>query len=79
MKTFKVIRPLKDGVIADFQAARINDSGISYVFDNAKQKSLFPPSLKMVVCIPSGHNEVEERARKRFCRTSRSKGSQINT
>ena len=29
---------------------------------NAKQNTLFPPSLKMVVCIPSGITEVEERA-----------------
>lgn len=27
-----------------------------------KQKSIFPPALKMVICIPSGITEVEERA-----------------
>ena len=57
----KVIRPLKDGVIADFQAAELMLIEFLRMM-NAKQKSLFPPSLKMVVCIPSGITEVEERA-----------------
>ena len=57
----KVIRPLKDGVIADFQAAELMIVEFLRMM-NAKQKSLFPPSLKMVVCIPSGITEVEERA-----------------
>jgi rod shape-determining protein MreB len=57
----KVIRPLKDGVIADFQAAEL--MLIEFLSQmNAKQKSIFPPTLKMVVCIPSGITEVEERA-----------------
>jgi len=57
----KVIRPLKDGVIADFQASELMLIEFLRMM-NAKQKSLFPPSLKMVVCIPSGITEVEERA-----------------
>ena len=57
----KVIRPLKDGVIADFQAAELMLIEFLRMM-NAKQKSLFPPALKMVVCIPSGITEVEERA-----------------
>ena len=57
----KVIRPLKDGVIADFQAAELMLIEFLRMM-NARQKSLFPPSLKMVVCIPSGITEVEERA-----------------
>ncbi len=57
----KVIRPLKDGVIADFQAAELMLIEFLRMM-NAKQKSLFPPGLKMVVCIPSGITEVEERA-----------------
>ena len=57
----KVIRPLKDGVIADFQAAELMLIEFLRMM-SAKQKSLFPPSLKMVVCIPSGITEVEERA-----------------
>ena len=57
----KVIRPLKDGVIADFRIAELMLVEFLRMM-NAKQKSLFPPALKMVVCIPSGITEVEERA-----------------
>jgi rod shape-determining protein MreB len=57
----KVIRPLKDGVIADFQAAELMLIEFLRMM-NAKQKTLFPPTIKMVVCIPSGITEVEERA-----------------
>ena len=59
--SMRVVRPLKDGVIADFQAAELMLIEFLRMM-NAKQKSLFPPSLKMVVCIPSGITEVEERA-----------------
>ncbi|MCC7317974.1 MAG: rod shape-determining protein [Bacteroidales bacterium] len=59
-ENIKTIRPLRDGVIADFQAAEhmmremIKMIGIKSRF--------FPPALKMVICIPSGITEVEERA-----------------
>lgn len=56
----KTVRPLRDGVIADFQSAehmlREMIKMINY------KSSLFPPALKMVICIPSGITEVEERA-----------------
>jgi len=56
----KTIRPLRDGVIADFQAA---ESMIREMIKMINFKnSLFPPALRMVVCIPSGITEVEERA-----------------
>jgi len=57
----RVIRPLKDGVIADFHVAELMLTEFLRMM-NTKQKSLFPPALKMVVCIPSGITEVEERA-----------------
>ncbi|MGI6291330.1 MAG: rod shape-determining protein [Bacteroidales bacterium] len=57
----KVIRPLKDGVIANFQSVELMIIEFLRMM-NAKQNTLFPPSLKMVVCIPSGITEVEERA-----------------
>lgn len=57
----KVIRPLKDGVIANFQSVELMLIEFLRMM-NAKQNTLFPPSLKMVVCIPSGITEVEERA-----------------
>ena len=56
----KTIRPLKDGVIADFNAAEQMIRGFVKMINN--KRSLFTPSLKMVVCIPSGSTEVEIRA-----------------
>ena len=54
------VRPLRDGVIANFQAAEYMIREMIKMTNATK--SLFPPSLKMVVCIPSGITEVEERA-----------------
>lgn len=57
----KTIRPLKDGVIADFNAAEQMIRGfIKQV--GSKHRSLFAPNLKVVVGIPSGSTEVEIRA-----------------
>jgi rod shape-determining protein MreB and related proteins len=56
----KTIRPLRDGVIADFQSAEYMIREMIKMISH--KKSLFPPSLKMVICIPSGITEVEERA-----------------
>src|SRR5574344_2609782 len=57
----KTIRPLRDGVIADFNAAEMMIRGfIKQV--NSKHKTLFAPNLKIVVGIPSGSSEVEIRA-----------------
>ena len=57
----RTIRPLKGGVIADFNAAEQMIKGfIKQV--NSKKKSLFTPNLKMVIGIPSGSTEVEIRA-----------------
>ena len=54
------IRPLRDGVIADFYAAEQMIRGMVKMV-NPKRR-WFTPSLKMVVCIPSGSTEVEIRA-----------------
>ena len=57
----RTIRPLRDGVIADFNAAEMMIRGfIKQV--NSKHRSLFTPNLKIVVGIPSGSTEVEIRA-----------------
>ena len=57
----RTIRPLRDGVIADFNAAEMMIRGfIKQV--NSKHRSLFTPNLKVVVGIPSGSTEVEIRA-----------------
>lgn len=56
----KTIRPLKDGVIADFDAAEKMIREMIKMLN--RKSSWFTPSLKMVVCIPSGSTEVEIRA-----------------
>ena len=56
----RTVRPLKDGVIADFNAAELMIRGFVKMIN--KKRSLFTPPLKMVVCIPSGSTEVEIRA-----------------
>ena len=59
-ENIKTIRPLRDGVIADFESAEymiremIKMIGI--------KNTLFQPALRMVICIPSGITGVEERA-----------------
>jgi len=56
----KTIRPLRDGVIADFHAAEHMIREMIKMINPGKR--LFQPSLKMVICIPSGITEVEKRA-----------------
>jgi rod shape-determining protein MreB len=59
-ENIKTIRPLRDGVIADFESAEYM---IREMIKLTKAPSrLFKPSLKMVICIPSGITPVEERA-----------------
>ena len=59
-KNIETVRPLKGGVIADFEMAQhlirelIKMTNIS--------RSFMPPALRMVICIPSGITNVEERA-----------------
>lgn len=60
-ENIKTIRPLKDGVIADFQAAELMIKGMIKMMDGDK-KRFFQPSHRMVICIPSGITEVEKRA-----------------
>ena len=56
----KTIRPLKDGVIADFTATEMMLRGM---IQKVKMPGkLFAPSLRMVICIPSGSTNVEIRA-----------------
>ncbi|MBN1462570.1 MAG: rod shape-determining protein [Bacteroidales bacterium] len=59
-ENIRTVRPLRDGVIADFYAAEQMIRGMIAMINNKPR--LFAPSLKMVVCIPSGSTEVEIRA-----------------
>jgi len=56
----KVIRPLRDGVIADFNAAELMIRGMIKMIP-AKSK-FGAQSMRMIVSIPSGSTEVEIRA-----------------
>ena len=60
-ENIKTIRPLKDGVIADFNASEQMISTLISSIPSLK-KRFFTPALKMVICIPSGITEVEMRA-----------------
>ena len=59
-KKIETIRPLKDGVIADFQSSEQMIRGFIKMIP--RKRTLFSPTLKMVICIPSGVTEVEKRA-----------------
>ena len=56
----RVIRPLRDGVIADFNACEQMMRGLIRMVH--KGKRLFSPALRMVIGVPSGSTEVELRA-----------------
>ena len=60
-ENIKTIRPLKDGVIADFNASEQMINTLIKSIPTLKKK-FFTPSLRMVICIPSGITEVEMRA-----------------
>jgi len=56
----RTVRPLRDGVIADFDSAEHMIRGMIKM--STTRNRLFSPSLKIVVGIPSGSTEVERRA-----------------
>jgi len=60
-ENIRTVRPLKDGVIADFEASEQMISALIKSIPTLK-KRWFTPSLTMVICIPSGITEVEMRA-----------------
>ncbi|GFN33631.1 rod shape-determining protein [Paenibacillus xylaniclasticus] len=56
----RAIRPMKDGVIADFETTA---TMIKYFIRQAqKQRALFPRHPNVMVCVPSGITAVEKRA-----------------
>ena len=58
-RNIETVRPLKDGVIADFQAAENMIQGMIQMIGTKRK---FFTHLRMVICIPSGITEVEKRA-----------------
>jgi rod shape-determining protein MreB len=59
-ENIRTVRPLMDGVIADFNAAEHLIRGLIKMIN--LRSGWFTPSLRMVVCIPAGITEVEKRA-----------------
>jgi len=52
------MRPLKDGVISDHE---MTVKMLQELIRNATKSSLFTPKPRIVICVPSGVTEVEER------------------
>lgn len=61
----RTVRPLKEGVIADFQACEMMIRGLIKMIP--QKNKLFTPAIRMVVGIPSGCTEVEIRAVRDSC------------
>ena len=57
--TISAIRPLKDGVIADFD---VTEKMLRYFLKTIIDKHFFRVKPKVIVCVPSGITEVERRA-----------------
>ncbi|MDZ7682411.1 MAG: rod shape-determining protein [Fodinibius sp.] len=57
-KNIRTVRPLRDGVIADFEVAEIMIRGMI----NKVKMKWYSSTRQMVVCVPSGITEVERRA-----------------
>jgi rod shape-determining protein MreB len=53
------IRPLKDGVIADFE---VTEKMLQYFIKKVHQTSFFPPAPRVLVCVPCTSTQVERRA-----------------
>ncbi|MFQ6045811.1 MAG: rod shape-determining protein [Gemmatimonadales bacterium] len=53
------VRPLKDGVIADFD---VTEKMLRYFLSSIIQKHFFRVKPRVIVCVPSGITEVEKRA-----------------
>lgn len=53
------IRPLKDGVIADFT---VTEKMLQYFIHRVHGNTLFKPSPRVLVCVPCGSTQVERRA-----------------
>ena len=57
--SIKAIRPMKDGVIADFN---ITEEMIKFFINKVVSVNIFTPSPRIVICVPFGATQVEKRA-----------------
>jgi rod shape-determining protein MreB len=54
-----VIRPMKDGVIADFT---VTEQMLKQFIRRVHKSNMFTPSPRIVICVPCGSTQVERRA-----------------
>lgn len=55
----EAIRPMKDGVIADF---KVTEKMLQYFMKKVLKSGFFSPSPKVLICVPCGATQVERRA-----------------
>ena len=55
----EAIRPMKDGVIADF---KVTEKMLQYFIRKVLRSGFFSPSPKVLICVPCGATQVERRA-----------------
>ncbi|NBY18612.1 MAG: rod shape-determining protein, partial [Betaproteobacteria bacterium] len=55
----EAIRPMKDGVIADFT---VTEQMLKQFIRMVHPKSTFAPSPRIIICVPCGSTQVERRA-----------------
>ncbi len=55
----EAIRPMKDGVIADFT---VTEQMLKQFIKMAHPRSIFRPSPRIIICVPCGSTQVERRA-----------------
>ena len=53
------IRPMKDGVIADF---KVTEKMLQFFMKKVLKSGFFSPSPKVLICVPCGATQVERRA-----------------
>ena len=53
------IRPMKDGVIADFT---VTEQMLKHFIRKVHNSRLFKPSPRIIICVPCGSTQVERRA-----------------
>jgi len=58
-QNIQAIRPMRDGVIADFN---ITEKMLQYFIRTVHETALFRPSPRVLVCVPCGATQVERRA-----------------
>lgn len=55
----EAVRPMKDGVIADFT---VTEQMLKQFIKMVHQKKIFSPSPRVIICVPCGSTQVERRA-----------------